>query len=82
MTAGLGAVPLDHTVLQANFEDQVTPIAPAAVAFTDDRGQADGLTVAADGYKVLFTGFPVEGFGSAADRATLVSNTLGWFATT
>ncbi|MDQ2757712.1 MAG: hypothetical protein M3Y71_14320 [Actinomycetota bacterium] len=80
VTAGLGTVTLDHTVLNANYEDQVTPIAPGTVAFTDDSGQADALTVAAGGYKVLFAAFPIEAFGTAADKATLVDNTLTWFS--
>jgi len=81
VTAGLGTVVLDHTVLNANFEDQVTPIAPGAAAFSDDRGQTDALTVATGGYKVLFAAFPVEAFGTAADQATLVDNTFAWFST-
>ena len=29
VTDGIGTVTIDHSVLNANFEDQVTPIAPA-----------------------------------------------------
>ena len=36
VTDGIGAVPLDHSVLNAAYEDQITPIAPADAAFTDD----------------------------------------------
>jgi uncharacterized repeat protein (TIGR01451 family) len=81
VTAGLGTVPINHTVLGAAFEDQVTPIPPGAAAFTDDTGKTDALTVASGAYKVFFTAFPIEAFGTAADKATLVGNTLSWFAT-
>src|SRR4029079_19025626 len=36
VTDGIGSVPIDHSVLSAAFEDQITPIAPATAAFTDD----------------------------------------------
>ena len=81
VTAGLGTVPIDHTVLGANFEDQITPIPPGTAAFSDDTGNTDALTVASGAYKVFFTAFPVEAFGTPADKATLVGNTLNWFAT-
>jgi hypothetical protein len=81
VTAGLGTVPIDHTVLGANFEDQITPIPPGTAAFSDDTGNTDALTVASGAYKVFFTAFPVEAFGTPADKATLVGNTLSWFAT-
>ena len=39
VTNGIGAIPIDHCVLGATFEDQITPIAPATPAFTaDDAG--------------------------------------------
>jgi hypothetical protein len=69
---GIGAVPLDHAVLNATFEDQVTPIAPAAAAFTDDSSAADALTVAAGSYKVVFLAFPFEAYGTAAEKADLM----------
>ena len=81
VTAGLGTVPINHNVLGANFEDQVTPIPPGAAAFTDDTGKTDALTVASGAYKVFFAAFPIEAFGTAADKVTLVGNTLSWFAT-
>jgi len=77
---GIGAVPLDHSVLGANFEDQVTPIAPATPAFTDDTGAADALTVAAGPYKVAYLAFPLEAYGTAAQKADLVHRTLAYFA--
>ena len=59
-------MPLDHKVLHATFEDQVTPIAPATGAFTDDARDTDALTVADGPYKVVFLAFPFEAYGSAA----------------
>lgn len=80
ITGGLGTVALNHAALGANYEDQVTPIPPAQAAFTDGTGAADGLSVADGSYKVVFLAFPLEAYGSAADKAALVSNTLGYFA--
>jgi uncharacterized repeat protein (TIGR01451 family) len=79
VTDGIGSVPIDHTVLGANFEDQVTPVAPATPAFTDDSGQPDALSVADGGYKVVFLAFPLEAYGSAAERADLVQRALSFF---
>lgn len=79
LTTGLGTVPLNHSVLGANFEDQITPISPAAAAFTDDNGATDALSVADGSYKVAFLAFPLEAFGSAADQAKLMGNTLTYF---
>lgn len=79
---GQGVVPLDHNVLGAAFEDQVTlDGAPGtSVAFRDATGQPDGVSIASAGYKAVFLGFPFEGYGSAAQRAGLMSNAFGWFA--
>ncbi|HJQ04470.1 MAG TPA: hypothetical protein VJ872_03445 [Nocardioides sp.] len=79
VTDGIGAVPLDHSVLSAAFEDEVTPIAPAAAAFTDDATQPDALSVADGSYKVVFLAFPFEAYGSAAQRADLMNRALTWF---
>ena len=81
VTDGIGTVPLDHTVLGATYEDRITPIAPATPAFTDTSSAPDALTVAAGGYKVEFLAFPLEAYGTAAQKADLVSRTLAWFAT-
>lgn len=78
VTDGIGSVTLDHSVLNANFEDQVTPISPATAAFTDDTAAPDALTVSDSGYKVMFLAFPFEAYGSAAQKATLMSNALTW----
>jgi hypothetical protein len=79
VTGGLGTVPLDHSVLSATFEDQITPIDPAASAFTDATGATDGLTVAAGAYKVVFLAFPFEAYGTAANKADLMTRTLTYF---
>jgi uncharacterized repeat protein (TIGR01451 family) len=78
---GIGTVAIDHTVLGAAFEDQITPIAPATAAFTDTStpAQPDALTVAEGPYKVVFLGFPLEAYGTAAQKADLVSRSLTWF---
>jgi uncharacterized repeat protein (TIGR01451 family) len=80
VTDGIGAVPLNHAILGANFEDQITPIAPATAAFTDDTAAPDALTVAEGGYKVTFLAFPFEAYGSAGDKADLMNRVLTWFA--
>ena len=77
---GIGAIPLDHSVLNANFEDEVTPIAPATAAFTDDKPSADALTVSAGAYKVVFVAFPFEAYGTASDKADLMSRVLAYLA--
>jgi uncharacterized repeat protein (TIGR01451 family) len=76
---GIGTVPLDHAVLGAAFEDQITPIAPATPAFTDATSATDALTVAAGAYKVVFLAFPLESYGSAAQKADLAHRALTYF---
>ncbi|MFD1049207.1 hypothetical protein ACFQ1S_28565, partial [Kibdelosporangium lantanae] len=78
---GIGAIPIDHTVLGATFEDQVTPIAPATTAFTDDTTAPDALTVTAGPYKVVFLAFPLEAYGTAAQKADLMKRVLTYFTT-
>ncbi|WP_457109558.1 hypothetical protein [Marmoricola sp. URHA0025 HA25] len=79
VTDGIGDVTLDHSVLSAAFEDQITPIGPATAAFTDDGSQTDALTVADGGYKVVFLAFPFEAYGNAANKADLMNRALTWF---
>ena len=79
VTDGIGSVPLDHAVLNAAFEDEITPIGPATAAFTDDSSETDGLTVAASGYKVMFLAFPFEAYGNATQKADLMERALTWF---
>jgi hypothetical protein len=77
---GIGAVPLDHSVLNATFEDRVTPIAPAVPAFTDDTAAPDAQTVAAGPYKVVFLAFPFEAYGTTPQKADLMKRVLTYFA--
>ena len=80
LTATLpAAVQLDHTVLGATFEDQITPLAPAITIFRDDGGATDGLSVSTGTYKVVFLAFPFEAYGSAADKTALMGAVLGYF---
>jgi len=77
---GIGTVPLDLSVLNGvEFSDQVTPLAPATPAFTDDSAQPDGLTVDTGTYKVVFLAFPFEEFGNAAQKTNLMTRVLGFF---
>jgi uncharacterized repeat protein (TIGR01451 family) len=78
VTDAIGSVPIDHSVLNAAFEDQITPIAPATAAFTDDSAQTDALTVSDGGYKVMFLAFPFEAYGSATQKADLMNRALTW----
>jgi hypothetical protein len=84
VTNGIGAVPIDHTVLGATFEDRITPIAPATPAFNADNAppdNVDALTVADGSYKVEFLAFPFEAYGTAAQKVDLMTRTLDWFGT-
>jgi uncharacterized repeat protein (TIGR01451 family) len=78
VTNSIGTVLLDHSVLNAAFEDEITPIAPATAAFTDDSAAPDALTVADGAYKVAFLAFPFEAYGSAADKAALMNQAIVW----
>ena len=75
---GIGAVALDHSVLGATFEDRITPNGGAAAAFTDDSGAPDALSYAG-AYKVVFLAFPLEAYGSAAQRGELVQRAFAFF---
>jgi hypothetical protein len=78
LTDGLGTVPLDHSVLQAAFEDQITPIAPATGVFTDDSAATDALSFSGS-YKVVFLAFPLEAYGTAAQRGAFVGRAMSFF---
>jgi hypothetical protein len=78
LTNGLAAVPIDHSVLQAAFEDEVTPINGATGVFTDDNGALDALSFSGT-YKVVFLAFPMEAYGSAAQKGDLVARVMGFF---
>jgi hypothetical protein len=78
VTDGIGTVALDHTVLGATFEDEVTPNGGAQPAFTDNAALPDALTFAGT-YKVVFLAFPLEAYGTAADKADLIGRTMTFF---
>ncbi|NYD41414.1 DUF11 domain-containing protein [Nocardioides panaciterrulae] len=78
VTDGIGAVPLDHSVLQANYEDEITPIGGAEAAFTDDSTNPDALSFAGD-YKVVFAAFPFEAYGTSSDKSDLMKRVFGFF---
>jgi uncharacterized repeat protein (TIGR01451 family) len=83
LTDGVGTVPLPGTFLGANFENRITPIAPAVPIFTDETPGPDnkrGLSVSTGGYKVVFLPFAFEAYGSAAQRTDLVNRVKGYFA--
>jgi uncharacterized repeat protein (TIGR01451 family) len=86
VTTGIGAVPLDATD-GAPFMDQITPNGTASAAFMDDGSntqapntgpQPDGLTYSGT-YKVVFLAFPVEEYGTAAQKADLVKRVMTFF---
>jgi hypothetical protein len=67
--------------------DQITPNGGAVVAFMDDGShdavkgagpQPDALTFSGT-YKVVFLAFPFEEYGSAAQKADLVSRVMTFF---
>jgi uncharacterized repeat protein (TIGR01451 family) len=77
---GIGTVPLDLSVLDgAEFSDQLTLVAPASAAFTDDSAATDGLSVDTGTYKVVFLAFPFEEYGTAAQKADLMTRVLTFF---
>jgi uncharacterized repeat protein (TIGR01451 family) len=78
-TTTIGAVPLDHSVLGNSFEDRITPNGGALVAFTDDSVAADALSYSGT-YKVVFLAFPLEAYGTAAQKADLVTRVMNFFA--
>jgi len=50
----------------------------AAAAFTDDAAHPDALSFAGT-YKVVFLAFPLEAYGTAADKADLVGRAMTFF---
>ena len=78
---GIGVVPLDLSVLGAGvqYSDELTLVAPAAVAFRDDPAQPDALSVADGPYKVVFLAFPFEEYGTATQKADLMTRVFTFF---
>jgi hypothetical protein len=79
LTAGLGTVTLDHSVLGAAFEDRLTLVGPAMAIFRDNTAADDGLSVDTGTYKVVFIAFPLEAYGTAANKADLMTRVFGYF---
>jgi hypothetical protein len=80
VTNGIGTVPLDLSVLNgAQFSDELTLVGTAAPAFTDDGGKTDGLSVSDGPYKVVFLAFPFEEFGTATQKADLMTRVMTFF---
>jgi uncharacterized repeat protein (TIGR01451 family) len=79
VTDGIGAVTIDHSVLGAAFEDQITPNGTAQAAFTDGASKTNALTYSGT-YKVVFLAFPLEAYGDAAAKANLVSRAFSFFS--
>src|SRR3989454_3966941 len=78
LTNGIGAVPINHSILGNKFEDRITPNGTAVAVFTDDSTAADGLSFAGT-YKVVFLGFPFEAYGTAAQKTDLVTRVISFF---
>jgi uncharacterized repeat protein (TIGR01451 family) len=78
LTDGITSIALDHSVLGAAFEDRITPNGSATGIFADDSAATDALSFT-DGYKVVFLGFPLEAYGTAADKASLVTRVFTFF---
>src|SRR5262249_46839668 len=78
VTNGIGTVPLDSSVLGNTFMDEITPNGTAQVAFTDDPTKPDALTFSG-GYKVMFLAFPVEEYGTPAQKADLFTRVKTFF---
>ena len=85
----IGAIALDHTVLGpgAAFEDRITPNGTAQTIFKDDGDptltpplapQPNGLSYSGT-YKVVFLAFPLEAYGTAAQKADLIGRSFTFF---
>ncbi len=85
---GIGTVTLNTSVLGAPFMDQITPNGGALTAFLDDGShtspavgtgpQPDALTFSST-YKVVFLAFPFEEYGTAVQKADLMTRVMTFF---
>jgi len=55
-----------------------SPNGGALNAFTDDAAQPDALSFGGT-YKVVFLAFPLEAYGTAAQKADLISRSMTFF---
>lgn len=78
LTAGVGTVPLDSSVLGNTFMDEITPNGTATGILTDDAAKTDGLSFSGT-YKVVFLPFAFEEYGTAAQKADLVTRVMTFF---
>jgi uncharacterized repeat protein (TIGR01451 family) len=81
LTDGAGTVPLDSTVLGNTFMDEITPNGGATPVFNDDAGNPDGLQFSSTTapYKLVFLAFPMEEYGTAAQKADLMTRVFTFF---
>lgn len=79
VTNGIGQIPLDTSVLDNSFMDQITILSPGQSAFKDDAAKDDALTVASSPYKVMFLAFPFEEYGDQTQKTDLMGRALNWF---
>ena len=78
LSDGVGTVPLDDSIDGNQFMDQITPNNGAVGIFTDDTAKTDGLSFTGT-FKVVFLAFPFEEYGSAAQKANLVTRVMTYF---
>ena len=72
-------MPLPAAFLGTDFENRITPIAPAVAIFTDDiGGRTNGLSFSGT-YKVVFLRVPVRAYGSAAQTRRTSMNRVKTF---
>jgi hypothetical protein len=57
----------------------LTLVAPATAVFRDDSAADDGLSVDTGTYKVVFLAFPLEAYGTAAQKADLLTRVVNFF---
>ena len=84
VTDGIGTVPLDHSVLGATFEDEITPNGGALPAFTDDgvatgTPGTDALTFAEQHVQGRVPRLPARGVRQCCPEGDLLSKTLTFF---
>ncbi|MBI4321056.1 MAG: DUF11 domain-containing protein [Chloroflexi bacterium] len=80
VTGGMGTITLNAAAVGlSNYMNEITPMAPAAPAFLDARGQPNAITVTDGNYKVVFLAFPFEALGTASNRSDLMRRIIDYF---